>query len=60
MKWLASDLASKRTDRREAAWRAIKEYGDDRLLPLLESFVGKTQVMQALKWGPLRTYRSKP
>jgi hypothetical protein len=36
LKWLRSDLISPRSDRRDAAWQAVYQYGDSRLVPLME------------------------
>ena len=38
--WILTDLTSRRTDRREAAWWAVSVYGDARLTPILAEASG--------------------
>ena len=55
-RWLRTDLTSRRSDRREEAWTVVYEYGDTRLVPLLEKEMGADTMKDGLKWGPLREF----
>ena len=59
-KWLITDLTSRRTSRKQEAWWAIHEYGDHRLLPLLEKLVGQGVMKKNLRWGNLRSQPDPP
>jgi hypothetical protein len=55
-KWLRTDLTSRRTARRMSAWLIVFEYGDSRLLPLLEKLAGEDAVKDNLRWRSLRQF----
>jgi hypothetical protein len=41
LKWLKTDLTSRRADRRKIAWTAVYEYGDSRLTPLIDEIINE-------------------
>ena len=57
MPWISTDLTSSRRSRKAAAWRAVREYADSRLTPLLRTLTGKQDLSRDLRWGPLRTFK---
>jgi len=55
-KWLKTDLTSRRSSRKEEAWLTVYEYGDTRLMPLLETLAGIEAVKTDLRGGKLRQF----